>query len=153
MCDFSSVRNWLIATVVTIFAVVALLIVAGPLGMIAAAALTGVAIGCCTSAIAALDTFCVCAGPSCAGPCSGLRALLVIANMALAVQVAACLANALAAFIPFYGLWLIWSIIIPLIVQAIIILGVLAALSRLATCQATSAPPLPQPNKPPTSPI
>lgn len=147
MCDLSPVRNWLIATLIAIFAAVAIIIGAAiangswwlawtaPIGMLAAAGATGLAIISCGQAISALNTFCECAGPRCAGPCGNLRNVLVAANVVLGIQATTCLAAAAAAWIPVAGQVLMWIIIGALTIQAALIISAFAFMSQLATCQ------------------
>lgn len=166
MCDLTPVRNWLIATLVAIFAVVSVIVGAAiangswwlawtaPFGMLAAAALTGVAIIFCGQAISALDTFCKCAGARCMGPCDNLRNVLNAARVVLGIQATSCLGAALAAWIPVAGQVVMWIIIGSLLIQAALIISAFAFMSQLATCQAAPAPPVtpPPPQKPPLSP-
>ena len=89
MCDFSPVRNWLIVTAAAIVAAIALIVVAAvvngswwlawtsPGFMLLAAAAAGGAVLALGQAISALDAFCKCAGPKCAGPCSNMRNTLL----------------------------------------------------------------------------
>lgn len=169
MCDLTPVRNWLIATVVAIFAAVAIIIGAAianaswwlawtaPIGMAFAAAATGLAMLFCGFAKSALDAFCKCAAksPACASPCSSLGNVLAAAITVLGIQATACLWAALAAWIPGAGQFLMWIIIGSLVIQAALILSAIVFLNQLSTCQ-TSAPPVPPvpsgPPKPPTAP-
>ena len=166
MCDLSPVRNWLIATLVAIFAAVAIIVGAAIangswwyawtalFGMLAAAAATGLAILFCGFALSALNTFCACAGSKCAGPCGNLRNVLIAANVVLGIQATACLAAALVAWIPVAGQPVMWIIIGALLIQTILIISAFAFMSQLATCQ--TSPPVPptppSPPKPPTPP-
>jgi len=167
MCDLSPVRNWLIATLVAIFAAVAIIVGAAianaswwyawtsPIGMAVAAGATGLAIVFCGLAISALDAFCKCAAgsPKCAGPCTNLGNVLQAARIVLGIQATACLWAALAAWIPGAGQGLMWVIIGSLVVQAALIISAMAFLSQLDTCQ-VKVPPIPDgPGKPPTSPV
>jgi len=166
MCDLSPVRNWLIATLVAIFAAIAIIIGAAiangswwyawtaPIGMLAAAGATGLAIIFCGRALSALDTFCKCAGSSCAGPCGNLRSVLIAANVVLGIQATTCLGAAAAAWIPVAGQVVMWIIIGALVIQAGLIISAFAFMSQLATCQSPSAPPSPPTRpRPPTAPI
>jgi hypothetical protein len=157
MCDLTPVRNWLIATAAAIFVAVAIIVGAAiangswwyawaaPFGMLAAAGATGLAILFCNRAIAALDTFCACAGPRCAGPCGNLRRTLVAAGVVLGIQATACLAAAAAAWIPVAGQVVMWTIIGALVIQAALIISAIAFMTQLATCQSAPAPTPPTP--------
>ncbi len=167
MCDSTPVRNWLIAALVAVFAAVAIIIGAAiangswwyawtsPIGMLAAAGVTGLALVFVNRAIAALDAFCACAGAACAGPCRNLRAVLVAAAAVLGIQAVACLAAALVAWIPIAGQPVMWIISGALLIQAALIISAFVFMSQLATCQ-TATPPVPPPGgpgKPPTQPV
>lgn len=155
MCDLSPVRNWLIATVAAIFGAVFIIVGAAiangswwyawmaPLGMLAAAGATGLAIFFCGRALAALDTFCKCAGISCSGPCTNLRSVLIAAHVVLGIQTMACLYAAVAAWIPVVGQVVMWTIIGSLMIQGALIISALVFLSQLATCQLSEKPPFP----------
>lgn len=161
MCDLTPVRNWLVATLFAIFAVVGIIIAASiangsfflawtaPAFMLAAAAVTGVAILFLALASSALDTFCKCAGPSCDGPCGNLKNVLAAAKVVLGIQATACLAAALIAWIPVAGLPLMWTILGALVVQAALIISAFAFLSQLSRCQLA---PMGAPPAPPTAP-
>jgi hypothetical protein len=158
MCDPTPVRNWLIACAVAIAAAVATIIGAAiangswwytylsPIGMLVAAAFTGAALGACAMAISALDTFCACVGPRCAGQCGNLRTTLTAAMTVLGIQVTACLTIAAYAWIPGAANPAQWVLIGSLIVQAALIIGAIGFFSSLLSC---AAPP-PTPPPPPT---
>ena len=147
MCDISPVRNWLIATLVAIFAAVSIVIGAAianniwylawtsPIGMALAAGATGLAILFCGLAASALDTFCKCAGPRCAGPCGNLASVLVAARVVLGIQATACLWAALQAWIPGAGQFLMWIIVGAMLIQAALLISAIAFLSQLSSCQ------------------
>ena len=157
MCDWTPVRNWLIAVAAAIVVAAATALGAAaagssyyysylaPFGMLAAAAITGGAILLTSAAIGALDTFCACAGAKCAGPCGNLRRTLEAARIVLGIQATACLTSAAAAWIPGIGQVPIYVIIGALFVQLALVIGAIAFLTQLSSCQ-TSTPP------PPTSP-
>jgi hypothetical protein len=152
MCDLSQVRNWLIATLIAIGAAIAIIVGAAfakgswwsawtsPIGMLLAAGAAGLAIILCGQALSALDTFCKCAGPRCAGPCGNLRNVLVAANVVLGIQAAACLGAALTALVPVVGDTVMWIIIGALVIQAALIISAFAFMSQLATCQLSPSP-------------
>jgi hypothetical protein len=162
MCDLTPLRNWLIATAVSIFAAVAIVVGAAiangswwyawtaPLGMLAAAGAAGLAMLFCSRAVAALDTFCACAGSRCAGPCGNLRNTLVATGVVLGIQATACLSAAAAAWIPVAGQVVMWTIIGALMIQAALIISAIAFMAQLATCQSEPTPTQPMP---PTAPI
>lgn len=151
MCDWTPVRNWLIGVAAAIISAAAIALGAAavnpnvwyswlaPLGMVVAAAVTLGALLLCVGAIGALDTFCACAGPRCAGPCGNLRTTLEAARIVLGIQATACLTAALSAWIPGIGGAPIWVIIAALVSQLVLIIAAIAFLSQLASCQ--SAPP------------
>lgn len=163
MCNLAPVQNWLIATLAAIFTTIAIIIGAAiandswwlawtaPIGMLAAAGATGLAIIFCGQALSALDIFCKCASPNCAGPCRNLRNVLVAANVVLGIQATTCLIAAAAAWIPVSGQILMWTIIGALTIQAALIISAFAFMFQLETCQSPSAPPT-RPG-PPTGPV
>jgi hypothetical protein len=164
MCDWTPVRNWLIAAliaialaVVAIFVAISLGSVAQAIAMLVAAAFTGLAIGAISLAIGALDTFCACAGPSCAGPCGNLRGILIAVNVVLGIQVTACLTTALVVLIPILGQWLggrqIYVIYGALVAQLVLIAAAIGFMTQLATCQPAPPPTTPTPPTPPTPPV
>lgn len=114
-----------------------------PIGMLAAAAVTGGAVLLCTGAIGALDSFCACAGPKCAGQCGNLRRTLEAARIVLGIQATACLTAALSAWIPGIGAVPIWVIIGALVIQLALIVGAVAFMTQLASCQTTQPKPGP----------
>lgn len=153
MCDSTPVRNWLIGTLVAIVAVAAIVIGAAiangswwytylsPFGMLVAAGVTAGAILLVGAAQSALTTFCTCAGPACAGPCSNLGSVLTAVKVVLGIQATACLAVALYAWVPLAAQPAQWAIIGSLIAEAALIISALVFFSQLATCQPTSTPP------------
>jgi hypothetical protein len=165
VCDPTPVRDWLIATAIAILAAAAIVVGAAiansswwyawtaPLAMLAAAAATSLAMFFCNRAVAALDTFCACAGSRCAGPCGNLRRTLVAAGVVLGIQATACLYAAAAAWIPVAGQVVMWTIIGTLVIQAALIMSAIAFMAQLATCQSAPAPTPPMTPMPPTAPI
>src|SRR5262245_12319920 len=137
MCDWTPVRNWLIAALVSMALAVASIFIAlnlssvpQSIAMLFAAAFAGIAIGLISLALGALTTFCACAGPSCAGPCSNLRTTLLAVNIVLGIQVTACLATAAIVLIPIVGTWLggrqIYVIYAALVLQVALLVAVFA---------------------------
>jgi hypothetical protein len=164
MCDWTPVRNWLIGIAAAIVSAAAIALGAAavnpnvwyswlaPVGMLAAAAVTGATVLVCGAAISALDTFCACAGSKCAGPCGNLRRTLEAARIVLGIQATACLTAALTAWIPGIGSAPIWVIIGALLIQLALIIAAIAFMSQLASCQSTPPPTPPSPPTPPTPP-
>jgi hypothetical protein len=152
VCDLSAVRNWLIACVVAIFAAVATIVGAAiangsywytylsPAGMVVAALFTGAAVGACAMALSALDTFCVCAGTRCNGPCNNMRTTLKAATTVLGIQAVACLTVAAYSWIPGAAQPAQWVIIGALVIQAALIVGAMSFFNDLTNCQRSSAP-------------
>lgn len=152
MCDLSALRNWLIACVVAIIAAAAVIVGAAiangsywytylsPIGMLVAAAFTGAAIGACAMALSALDTFCMCVGTRCNGPCSNMRTTLKAATAVLGIQAVACLTVAAYSWIPGAAQPAQWVIIGALIIQAALIFGAMSFFSDLTNCQRAPAP-------------
>lgn len=160
MCDWTPVRNWLIAALVTMALAVASVFVAlnlssvpQSIAMLVAAAMTGLAIGLISLALGALTAFCACAGPPCAGPCANLRAVLLAINVVLGIQVAACLATAAVVLIPILGTWLggrqIYVIYGALVLQVALLVSAFAFLAQLSSCQPGRPPVMPPPTTPP----
>jgi hypothetical protein len=164
MCDWTPVRNWLIATlamiilaVAAIFVAINLAGVAQSIGMLVAAAFTGLAMLFNSFAIGALGTFCACAGSSCASPCGNLRSTLLAAQVVLGIQVTACLITAVVVLVPFLGQWLggrqMWAIYGALVLLVGLIAAAFAFMAQLATCQPVPPPKTPTPPTPPTPPV
>jgi hypothetical protein len=153
MCDPTPIRNWLTAILVAIIAAIALIVAAAianssfwlawtsPGWMLAAAAATGAAALLCAGALSALETFCTCAGSSCAGACSNMRNTVNAARVVLGIQALTCLTAALSAWIPVAGQVLMWIIIGALVIQAALIASAIGFYAQLTSC-ATAAPPL-----------
>jgi hypothetical protein len=164
MCDWTPVRNWLIAALVAIalavaaiFVAINLASVAQAIAMLVAAGFTGLAIGAISFALGALSTFCACAGQSCAGPCGNLRGILLAANVVLGIQLTACLTTAAIVLIPILGQWLggrqIYVIYGALVIQLGLIAAAFTFMAQLATCQPAPPPTTPTPPTPPTPPV
>ena len=157
MCDPTPIRNWLIACAAAIALAIATIIGAAiangsywytylsPAGMIVAAVFTGAAIGACSMAISALDTFCACVGPRCSGQCGNMRTTLQAGRTVLGIQATACLTVAAYAWIPGAANPAQWVIIGALIIEAALIIGAIAFYSSLTSC---AVPPV---TPPPTS--
>jgi hypothetical protein len=157
VCDPTPIRNWLIACAAAIALAVATIIGAAiangsywytylsPAGMIVAAIFTGAAIGACSMAISALDTFCACVGPRCSGQCTNMRNTLQAARVVLGIQATACLTVAAYAWIPGAANPAQWVIIGALIIEAALIIGAIGFYSSLLSC---AVPPV---SPPPTS--
>lgn len=152
MCDFGPLRNWLIALAVAIAAAAAIIVGAAvangswwytylsPIGMAVAAAATGGAILLCGQALSALDMFCSCTGPKCAGQCSNLRNTLQAAKVVLGIQAVACLTVAAYAWIPGAAQPAQWAIIGALLIQAALIISAIAFMAQLSNCGTVKPP-------------
>lgn len=164
MCDFSPVRNWLIGLAAAIVSAAAIALGAAavnntgwyawlaPVGMLAAAAVAGLAVLLCGFAIDALNGFCACAGARCAGPCGNLRTTLNAARVVLGIQATACLTSALSAWIPGVGSAPIYVIVGALVIQLALIISAIAFAVQLGSCQ-SSTPPVPTPPTTATPPV
>ncbi|MBL8324042.1 MAG: hypothetical protein JNJ89_03690 [Rubrivivax sp.] len=167
MCDPTPIRNWMIACAVAIIAAAAIVVGAAiangswwytylsPIGMLAAAGATSLAMVFCSQALSALDTYCACVGPRCAGACDNLRNVLRAAMTVLGIQATACLTVAAYAWIPGAANPAQWVIIGSMLVQAALIISAIAFYSALAACGASPpAPPgPPAPTQPPRPPV
>src|SRR5262249_36784883 len=134
------------AIVATIFAAVATIVGAAvanaswwytylaPAGMLVAAGLTGLAIVFCGLAAGALDTLCACTSKRCTGQCSNMRNLLIAARVVLGIQLTACLAVALYAWIPGAAQPAMSVIIGSLVIQAALIISAFPFFASLASC-------------------
>jgi hypothetical protein len=152
MCDPGPLRNWLIGLAAAIAVAVAIIIGAAvangswwytylsPVGMLVAAAATGGAILLCGQALSALDMFCNCTGPKCAGQCSNLRNTLQAAKIVLGIQAVACLTVAAYAWIPGAAQPAQWAIIGALLIQIALIISAIAFMAQLSSC-GTARPP------------
>lgn len=146
MCDPSPIRNWLLAVLAAIAVAIGLIIAAAvangsfwlaytsPVWMLLAAAATALAIFLCGQAMTALDVFCTCAGPRCAGPCTNMRNTINAARAVLGIQATTCLAAALAAWIPIAGQVLMWIIIGALVIQVALIISAIVFIDQLTAC-------------------
>jgi hypothetical protein len=103
--------------------------------MVLAAVVTSAAIFACTMALTELNIFCRCAAPACVEPCGNLRTWLVITLGALVPQLAACLAAAIKALVPFLGVLPIWIILGTLLTLVVTTTAGFTLLSKLNTCQ------------------
>lgn len=167
MCDPTPIRNWMIACAVAIVAAAAIVVGAAianaswwltylsPIGMLAAAGATGLAMVFCSQALSALDTYCACVGARCAGACDNLRNTLRAAMTVLGIQATACLTVAAYAWVPAAANPAQWVIIGSLLVQAALIIAAIAFYGALAACGAATAPPSnpPGPPRPPRPPV
>lgn len=148
MCDPTPIRNWLVGILAAILVAIGLIVVAAvangsfwlawtsPGWMLAAAAAAATAVFLCGSALSALDVFCACAGPKCAGACSNMRNTLNAARVVLGIQATTCLAAALVAWIPVGGQVLMWTIVGALVIQTALIISAIAFYAQLTACNA-----------------
>jgi hypothetical protein len=153
MCDPGPLRNWLIALAVAIFAAAAIVVGAAvanvdwwltylsPIGMVAAAVASGMAILLCGQAISALDTLCKCTGARCVGECANLSNTLQIAKVVLGIQAVACLTVAAYAWFPGAAQPAQWVIIVTLIGQGLLIIGAIVFMTLLSNCALASKGP------------
>lgn len=167
MCDPTPIRNWLFAILAAILASIAAIVVAAvlnasfwqawqsPIWMGVAAAAAALAALFCGQAISALDTYCNCVGPRCAGQCSNMRNVLNAARVVLGIQATTCLVAALQAWIPVAGQVIMWTIIGALAIQAALIASAIVFYGNLVACGAPTPvpPPPPPPPPPPRDPV
>jgi hypothetical protein len=152
MCDSSAVRNWFLAIAAMI--IVAGVIVLVAIGfntsvikaeqatafMVAAFFAIGIPILFCTFARSALTTYCACAAafPACKSACSSVGALLTAVQTVLGIQATACLTAALVAWIPFVGTGPMLVIFGAMISEVGLLIGGIALLLQLSSCQGPS---------------
>jgi hypothetical protein len=149
MCDWTPVRNWLIAVLLAIVAAAAIVVGAAvangsimyaylsPVAMGFAAAASAGAVVLCTAAVSALDTFVACAGTRCKGAADNLRNIINAARVVLGIQALACLMIAVIAWIPIAPQPVMWAIIGALVVQVPLIVGAFGFFVPLTTCQSS----------------
>jgi hypothetical protein len=111
-----------------------------PVGMIVAAAVTGIALFCCNQAIDALNAFCECAGRKCAGQCGNIKNTLVAMAAVLGIQVTACLIAAATAWVVVIGQAPMYVILGAFLIQIFLGIFALYFLSQLGNCQTVPAP-------------
>jgi len=160
MCDWTPVRNWLLATLAAVFSAAATVLVAAVLNgswwyaylstvaMLIAAGFAYLAVGGCALAKSALTTFCTCAGPNCQGPCNNLANVILGAIAVLGIQGAACLLAIAPAWVPGAGQTPMYVIIGALLIEAALIISAFAFFAQLTSCQKPFVPP---PDGPPIS--
>lgn len=146
MCDAGPVLGWLIAASVSIgFAILSVgyailanaSIVNAPMSPVAMITAGGCAVAAGTLlglARSALTAACACAGKRCAAQCSTMNSMLVALLASVGVQATACFAAVLPAFVPFFGLPGMWTILVALASEAGIMIGALAFYSSLQAC-------------------
>ncbi len=153
MCDLTPLRNWLIGCAALITCAVLTIVGAAvangswwytylsPIGMLVAAGFTLGAIGACSAAISALDTYCACIGARCSGQCGNLRRTLQAAMTVLGIQATACAVIAAYAWVPGAAQPAQWALIGALIIEAALIVSAIAFLSSLTSCAVPPATP------------
>ena len=163
MCDIGPFRNWLFAILAAILAAVGFIVAAAvangsifaaagsPVLMGIAAALSALAALFCGFALNELNTLCACLGVRCSGPCDNLRNTLNAIRVVLGIQATAAAGVALIAWIPVAPQPLMWIIIGALVIQAALVISLLAFLNSLERC-ARPAPPTGPPG-PPRDPV
>lgn len=163
MCDWTPVRNWLIGLLAAIVVAGATAMGAALInatfyfwlafaGLLVAAALTAAALLICGQAIDALNAFCACAGPRCAGACNNLRNTLNAARVVLGIQATACLAAAGISLGPGAGVAPALVIAGSLFIQAALIVAAIFFVSDLSKCQTATTTPTSPPTTTTTTP-
>ncbi len=150
MCDFLSIRNWFIATTIAIIAAASFVsgaaiangsifkVYLSPIGMLAAAGSTGLAILFISNANNALNVFSRCAGERCSGVVNNIRNIILAVKSVLGINLTACLTVAAYAWIPLAAIPAQTVIIGALLVLVPLVISGYVFINQLSGCQKNS---------------